>query len=136
MLCGSAGRDDAGDGGEMSKCKDCVWMSDIKCKIGQRCVNPDKEWRTDLAMWKYPTTPACKAFTPKEEQKREETPMYEIDDTTMRIIKRLDRASMHVRALGEVEMSYDLDMAALKIKELFAKCASQEALIREKCQEK
>ena len=116
----------------MSKCKDCVWLSDIKSKVGQRCQNPDKEWRTNLAMWKYPTTPACKAFKPKEEVKEEAvSPMYDIDETTQRIIKRLDRASMHVRALGEVEMSYDIDMGALKIKELYARCQSQEALIRE-----
>ena len=115
------------------KCRDCVFLSEIRCKIGQKCINPDKIWRTNLAMWKYPTTPACKAFKPKEQEVKEE--VYDMDDNTMTIVKRLDRASMHLRALEEVEMSYDLDMAALKIKELYAKCQSQEALIREKFRE-
>lgn len=119
----------------MSKCRDCAYLSDIRCKIGQKCQNPEKAWRTDLAMWKYPTTPACKAFQPKEKMEEVTEEVYDIDETTMRIIKRLERASMHLRALEEVEMSYDLDMAALKIKELYAKCGSQEALIRERFRE-
>ena len=119
----------------MRKCRDCIYLSDIKSKIGCKCKNPDKEWRTPTAMWKYPTTPACKAFKPLKEEEKIEVPMYDIDEATMRIIKRLERASMHLRALEEVEMSYDLDMAALKIKELYAKSASQEALIRERFRE-
>lgn len=49
------------------KCGECKWLSDEKCTIGYKCVNPGKRWRSRTAMWKYKHTPACRMFEIKEE---------------------------------------------------------------------
>lgn len=42
-------------------------------------------------------------------------------DATEYILRRLDRASIHLRAIGEMDMSTDLELGMAKIKELDAK---------------
>ena len=50
------------------KCRDCKWLNGKKICIGIECTNPDKEWRTDTAIWHQPSTPACKMFKEKEKK--------------------------------------------------------------------
>ena len=47
---------------DSNKCRDCKWLSEEKCSIGRKCVNPDKEWRSYTAQWKSPSGKACKLF--------------------------------------------------------------------------
>ena len=44
------------------KCKECKWLSDEKCTIGRKCVNPQRKWRSNTAMWHSPSCKACKMF--------------------------------------------------------------------------
>ena len=52
------------------KCGECKHLSNEKCSIGYRCVNPEKKlkWKSPTAMWKYKHTPACRMFELKEER--------------------------------------------------------------------
>ena len=50
---------------DYNKCGQCEWLSDEKCIIGNKCVNPDKPIKSSTSMWKYPSGKACKLF--KEE---------------------------------------------------------------------
>ena len=44
------------------KCHDCKWLSKEKSCIGHKCVNPDRKWKSNTAMWHQPSAKACKAF--------------------------------------------------------------------------
>lgn len=46
-------------------CRDCIWLSDERCSIGRKCVNPQKVFLTSTAMWKNPANKACKLFEDK-----------------------------------------------------------------------
>ena len=51
------------------KCRDCKYLDvQEKKSIGCLCRNSGKKFRTDVAMWKYPTAKACKLFEEKEDQ--------------------------------------------------------------------
>ena len=50
------------------KCRECKWLDmEQKVVIGQLCNNPDKRFRTNTAIWKYPSTKACKMFEERSE---------------------------------------------------------------------
>lgn len=44
------------------KCRDCKWLSNEKSCVGRKCVNPDRKWKSNTAMWHQPSAKACKAF--------------------------------------------------------------------------
>ena len=46
------------------KCKECQWLSIERSCIGRRCVNPNKIWKSNTAMWHAPSCKACKMFKP------------------------------------------------------------------------
>ena len=52
-------------------------------------------------------------------------------DATEYLLRRLERVSIHLRALEEQELSTDVDMGIAKIKELTAKVRDKEAKIAE-----
>lgn len=54
---------------EIKRCGDCKYLDDKKTIIGYRCSRPNWTFRTTTAMFKYATTPGCKAFEEKEKKK-------------------------------------------------------------------
>ena len=50
---------------ENKKCRDCKYLSVERHVIGRRCVNPNKDFLTDLSMFKDGGTYACKLFEQK-----------------------------------------------------------------------
>ena len=121
------------------KCKDCIYLSDEKTKIGRRCVNPEKHWQRGLAMWKYPTTPACKMAEPRpdyhEEPKEVKTVNHDLDEATAFLCRRLDRCAIHLRATEQMDLSTDIDLGIAKIKEQAARISALEEIIRKIYQE-
>lgn len=51
----------------MYKCKDCKYFIGEQRSIGRECRNEAKTWRTEYAMFKDPSTKACKMFEPAED---------------------------------------------------------------------
>ena len=49
------------------KCRDCKYLKGKKSSVGIECINPNKVWRTSVAMLKAPSTKACKAFEEERE---------------------------------------------------------------------
>ena len=50
------------------KCRDCKWLSKTeKRSIGYLCT-AGKNWRSSTAMWKYPSTKACKGYFERREE--------------------------------------------------------------------
>lgn len=122
------------------KCRDCIYMSDEKTKIGQRCINPDKVWQTRTAMWKYPTTPACKMAEARpdyheEPPKEVKTVNHDLDEATSFLCRRLDRCAIHLRAEEQMDLSTDIDLGIAKIKEQAARINTLEEIIRKMYQE-
>lgn len=54
---------------ENNKCKECKWLTMERHTIGHRCENPNKDFYTDLSMFKGPCGYACKLFEPREANK-------------------------------------------------------------------
>ena len=47
------------------KCRDCIYLTGHKSSIGVECTNPQKEFATYTAGYKYPHNKACKKFVKK-----------------------------------------------------------------------
>ena len=53
---------------DVKLCGQCKYLGEKKTQIGNICHRKNWHWRTETAMYKYETTPACKAFEQREER--------------------------------------------------------------------
>lgn len=52
-------------------CRTCKYLNGEKIPLGIACTNPEKNWRTNTAQFRQPSTPACKMYIEKEGEAHE-----------------------------------------------------------------
>ena len=54
------------------RCRDCIWLDmSEKHTIGYKCKNPNKQFRTETAQFKYPHMACCTLFAERSEERRD-----------------------------------------------------------------